>query len=114
MLLIYNHQNKLIISFLIPFMKIKLHIFQNIYKCSVHRLIPFKYNNTCELCDNIPDKENIERIMVKKFFALRDEVIDVFHDKFYIPTIEKLAFYIVCVRIFGSMECGKTKNDFPS
>ena len=34
------------------------------------------------------------------------------HDKFYIPTIEKLSFHLAHVRIIGSMECGKTINDF--
>ena len=33
--------------------KTKFHIFQNIPKCYVHRLIPFKCKNTCELCDKI-------------------------------------------------------------
>ena len=39
--------------------KIKLHIFQNIPKISIHGLRQFKYNNTCKLCDNICDKHNI-------------------------------------------------------
>ena len=56
-------------------------------KCSIHVLIPFKYKNTCELYDNIPNKDNIGRIMVKKCFVLSEGVIDVFHDKFYIPII---------------------------
>ena len=33
--------------------KVKFHIFQNTSKCSIHGLIPFKYNNPCELCENI-------------------------------------------------------------
>ena len=28
--------------------KIKFHTFQNISKCLIHELIPFKYMNTCE------------------------------------------------------------------
>ena len=39
------------------FHKIKYNRFQNISKCSIHRLIPFKYNNTCDLCDTIQDKD---------------------------------------------------------
>ena len=35
----------------------------------MHILRPFKYNNTCELCDNILDKDNKGRLMVKKFFS---------------------------------------------
>ena len=48
--------------------------------------------------------------MVKKCFILFEEVIDVDHKKYYIPTIEKLPFHLACVIILGSMECGKTRN----
>ena len=40
------------------------------------------------------------------------EVIDVFHVFFNIPTIEKLSFHLSHVSILGSMKCGKTRNDF--
>ena len=36
--------------------KIIFHIFQNIFKCLIHGLIPFKFKNKCELCDNIQEK----------------------------------------------------------
>ena len=66
----------------------------------------------CELCDNFLNKENRVRIMIQKCFVLREEVIYVFHENKYIPTIEKLSFSLVHVKIIGSMECGKTKNDY--
>ena len=47
---------------------------------------------------------------MKKCFVLHGEVIDVFHEKHYIPTIKKISFHIDHVRILGSMECGKTRN----
>ena len=50
--------------------------------------------------------------MVKKCFVLHEEVINLFHNKFRIPTIEKLPFHLACVRIIGSMDCGKTGNMF--
>ena len=50
--------------------------------------------------------------MVKKCFVLHKEVIGVFYEKFYIPTIEKLSFHLANIRILGSMECGKTRNGF--
>ena len=65
--------------------KIKFHMFQNISKCSIHILRIFKYENTCELCDNILDKEKKVRIMVKKCFVLHEEVIYVFHEKTTFP-----------------------------
>ena len=84
--------------------KIKLHIFKNISKCLIHGLIPFIYKNTCELCDNILGKDNIGIIIVNKCFVLHEEVIYVFREFFYIPTIEKLSFHMAHVSIIGSME----------
>ena len=67
--------------------KIKFRIFQNISEISIHSLRPFKYKNTCELCDNMLDKDKKGRLMVKNFF---EEVIDVFHEKYNIAGIEQL------------------------
>ena len=50
--------------------------------------------------------------MVKKCFVLHEEVIDVFHEKYHIPTLEKLPFHLNHARILGYMERGKTRNDF--
>ena len=63
----------------------------------------------CELCDIIPYNDKKVRIMVKKCFVPREEVIYLFREKLYIPTIEKLPFHLDHVRILGSMECGKTR-----
>ena len=90
--------------------KIKSHIFQNISTYSIQELTPFKYKNACELCDNILYKENIGRLMVNNYCVLCEEVIDVFHNKFYIPTIEKLSFRLAHVRVLGSMGYGRTRN----
>ena len=67
----------------------------------IHGLIPFKYKNTCALCDKIPEKENRGRITVKKCFVIHEGVINVFHEKYYIPTIEKLSFHLDRVRILA-------------
>ena len=50
--------------------------------------------------------------MVKKLFVINEEEIDVFDNIFYIPKIENLSFHISHVRIIGSMECGKTRNEY--
>ena len=57
-------------------------------------------------------KDKKGRIMAKKCLVLHEEVIDVFHEKYYIPAIEKLSFNLAHVRLIGSMECGKTRNIF--
>ena len=48
--------------------------------------------------------------MAKICFVFHKEFIDVFHEFFYIPTIEKLSFHLAYVRILGSMEYVKTRN----
>ena len=58
--------------FLVSLHKIKFHIFQNMSKFSMHVLRPFKYKYTCGLCDNIIDKDNRRRVMVKKCFFIRE------------------------------------------
>ena len=63
------------------------------------------------MCDNIQDNYNKEKIMLNNVF-LHKKVIDDFHNKSYIPTIEKLSFHLARVRILGSMECGKTRIVF--
>ena len=47
--------------------------------------------------------------MANKCFVLHEEVIDVFHEKNYITTIEKLSINLAHVRIIGSMEFGKNR-----
>ena len=49
--------------------------------------------------------------MVNECFVVHEEVIDVFHENFYIPAIEKVSFHLARVRVIGSMECGRTRND---
>ena len=88
--------------FLSPFINLNS-IFFKISKCLIHSLRKFEYKNTCELYDNILDKDRKFRLMVKKCFILHEEVIDIFHEKYYIPTIQKMSFHIVNVRIFFSM-----------
>ena len=78
----------------------------------MHRLRPFIYNATCELCDNTQYKYNRGIIMAKKCFVVHEEVINVFHEKIYTPTIEKVSFHLDRVRIIGSVEFGKTKNGY--
>ena len=41
--------------------------------------------------------------MANNLFVLHEEVIDVFHEKNYIPTIEKVSFHLDDVGILVSM-----------
>ena len=48
---------------------------------------------------------------MKTSVVLHEEVIDYFHNHFYIPTIEKILFNLAHEKNLGSMECGKTRYD---
>ena len=50
--------------------------------------------------------------MVNKYFVLHEDFMDIFNDKIYIPTIEKLSFDLAHVRILGSTENGNNRNYF--
>ena len=91
--------------------KTKFHIFQNISKCLINGLRPFKHKNVCKFCYIIPDKDKKGRTMLKKYFVLHKEVIDFFHEKNYYLTIEILSFRLAHVKILGSTEYGKTRKD---
>ena len=80
--------------------KIKFLIYQNIYKCLIHGLRPFKYKNTCELYYNIIKKYKRERIMLNICVVLHDKVIYV-SLKNHITAIGKLSFHLFLVRILG-------------
>ena len=56
-------------------------------------------------------KDKRIKIRVKKCFVLHEEVIDYFHNNFYIPTTEKFSFHLSHVEIIRSMEYGKTRCD---
>ena len=77
----------------------------------IHVLRPSKYKNSCELCDKIIYKGKKVILTVNKSFVIHEEVIYVFHEKYDIPTIGKLSFHLDHVRIIGSMEFARTRND---
>ena len=52
-----------------------------------------------------------EKSLVKKRFVVRKEVIDIFCNNCYIPTIEHFSFHLAPKWILGLLEYGKTRND---
>ena len=86
--------------------KIKSHIFKNIYECSIHELIPFKYNNTHDLCDKLQDKDRRGNITVKKCFVLQKEVIDVIHDKKIVPPNKNSLFILPMLQFLVQWNMG--------
>ena len=107
MIHIDNHQSNLIIYFLISFIRLNsIHLKK--YKCLIHGLRPFKNNNMCKLCDNILDKDNKGRLMVKKCSLWGS--YRCISWKYFISAIEKLSFHIAHVRIIDSMNVGRLEN----
>ena len=78
----------------------------------MHGSRPFRYKNTCELCDIIQDKEKRGKIMTKKCFVLHEEVIGVFHNKFYIPTIENCYFILIVLGFLVQWNVGRLEMIF--
>ena len=51
--------------------KIKFQKFQNISKCSIHRLIKFNYRIPCELFERLQEKDNRGKLRLRKVCSLR-------------------------------------------
>ena len=61
----------------------------------------------CELCDNIlQDKYKREENMMKKFFLIQEEFIDVFHENIYILTIENFHFVLLVLVLLVQCNVG--------
>ena len=91
-----------IVYMIIYINKYKLNILQNISKCLIHGLIPFKYKNTCDLCDNIPDKYKKGRLMVNKVLFIVRKLYMSFMKKLHSHN-RKMSFHIDHVRILCSI-----------
>ena len=48
--------SKTLENFFLVYVLKTIYVFQNIYKCLIHGLIPFDYRSVCKLCEITPDK----------------------------------------------------------
>ena len=65
-----------------------------------------------ELCDIILDKGKIVIIMAKKCYFLHEQVLYVFHEKIYIPTIENCHFLLLVSVFFVQLDLVKLEMIF--
>ena len=80
---------------------------QNISQLLIQKFRPFKCKNKYELYDKKLDNGKSELIVVKKCFVLHKEVIDVFNDIFYIPTIQNCHLIFLVSLLLVQWNLGK-------
>ena len=59
------------------------------------------------LCFTVPSSDRTVKVTTRKELLLLETPITEFHEKLYIPAIQKLAFRLTHVRILGTHHCGK-------
>ena len=89
---------------------IRFHIYHIIGRCAIHGRLSLKGKNTCYTCkqESSPDKST--KIYTKKGLIMLETTIYDFHNSFYIPAIQKLAFHLPHVRILGTNHCGELRR----
>ena len=60
----------------------------------------------CYMCKQESSSDNYTKIYTRKELVMMETTNSSFHTSFYIPSIQKLAFHLPHVRIFGINHCG--------
>ena len=90
--------------------KIKFHVYRDVSRCSICGVLPFDGRKLCMTCNNQADPSLKGRLHTKKEIVLLEETITSFHQNYYMPSIEKLAYHLAHVRILGSNHVGLTRK----
>ena len=61
------------------------------------------------MCSTVPSYDVISKLYTQKELVLIETPIKSFHEKFYIPALQKLGFHLPHVRILGTRHCGKER-----
>ena len=77
---------------------IRFHIYHIIARCTAHGRIPLKDNKIC-----------YTKIYTRKEIVMIETTISGFHTSFYIPSIQKLDFYLPHVKMLGTNHCGEMR-----
>jgi hypothetical protein len=83
---------------------IKFHIYKIVSRCNIHDGIQFIDRETCKSCQLLSNKSQKGKVYTKKKLVLFEDNIVVFHEKYYLPSITKLA-------ILGTNYVGATRRD---
>ena len=62
------------------------------------------------MCKQEPSSDRSTKIYTRKELVLMETTISDFYTRFYIPAIQKLAFHLSHVRIFGTNQCGEMRR----
>ena len=78
---------------------------------NIHGNIPFIDRETCKSCKLFSNEFQKGKVYTKKELILCGDIIDVFHEKYYCPSITKLAYHLAHVSILGTNHVGATRRD---
>ena len=90
--------------------KIKFHVYRDVSRCSICGVLPFDEGKVCMKCNDETDPSLKGRVYTKKEIVLLGEKISSFHQNYYMPAIEKLAYHLAHVRMLGSNHVGLTRK----
>ena len=62
------------------------------------------------MCKQESSSDNFTKIYSRKELVIMETKNSDFHDSFYIPAIQKLAFHLPHVRIFGTNHCDAMRH----
>ena len=90
---------------------IKYHIYKNVYRCTLCGQLPFEDGNKRMLCGEATNDTKVGNIYKRTELVLCNTSITKFHEEFYKPTIEKLAYHLAHVKILGTYHIGLTRRE---
>ena len=85
---------------------IRFHIYYLIVRFTRHDRLPLTDKKSCRMCQQDTASVPLTKIYTRKELVMTETAISNFHTSFYIPEIQKLAFYITHVQILGKNHCG--------
>ena len=84
---------------------IRFHIYHFIGRCTAHGRITLKGNKICYMCRQESSSDGFRKIYTRKELVMMEKTISDSHTSFYIPVIQKLAFYLPHVHILCTNHC---------
>ena len=87
------------------------YVYHLVVCCSGHGRLPFMKIKIVFLCLRDLTYVILTKIFARKELFMTETSISDFHTSFYIPEIQKLAFYLTHVHILGTNHCGSTRRE---
>ena len=80
-------------------------------RCNIHGDIPFIDRETCKNFKLLSNESQKGKVYTKKELVLCEENIAVFNEKYYCPSIRKLAYHLTNISILRTNHVGATRRD---